>query len=60
MERVYCFRRNSKPERKRMVERITIDSSVIAKEFDVPLVSLDGEMLERAVSMIKAQEVEDF
>ncbi len=43
-----------------MVERITIDSSVIAKEFDVPLVSLDGEMLERAVSMIKAQEVEDF
>ncbi len=29
MERAYCFRRNSKPERKRMVERITIDSSVI-------------------------------
>ncbi len=32
----------------------------IAKEFDVPLVSLDDEMLERAVSMIKAKEVEDF
>ncbi len=70
MEGGFCGRRDQKPKGKKMVKYITIDSSVIvaalreqeekiAKEFNAPLVSLDGEMTKRAKLVVKIVDIED-
>ena len=71
MERSFCGRRDQNTKGEEMVRSLTLDSSVIvaalreqeekiAKEFNAPLVSLDGEMTKRAKLVVKIVDIEDM
>lgn len=57
MERSFCGRRDQNPKGDEMVRSLTLDS---AKEFNAPLVSLDGEMTKRAKLVVKIVDIEDM
>ena len=57
MEGSFCGRRDQNTKGEEMVRSLTLDS---AKEFNAPLVSLDGEMTKRAKLVVKIVDIEDM